>query len=228
LDGKKKRIRHKPFTRADTGPFCGAPRTSPDPTTKQTRYCKQPAGFRTAHPGQGPCYKHGGARPIFTGRYSGIKYKTVKEEMIRQSELEQDIMDLAPEVHLLRSLVVDFINRYRRFAKALLAWYRDAGNTKPRRIMDISDAADLIDKVGKVIERMHKIQTTGSISLDTFKRVTEQMGIIVAKEVSKHFKDKKSVELFLAAVEEQWGSLALDAKTQFAEDLEASEDEDDD
>lgn len=160
------------------------------------------------------------------GRYSTIKTKKVREELTRQEELEQDIMDLAPEVHLLRTLVIDFVNRYNRFVRALMAWYADDAKTKPRKVMDISDAKDLIDGVSKVVERMHKIRNTGAISLDTFKRVTEQMGIIVAREASKQFKDPAAVEAYLKAVETAWGDLALDAKTQYASELREEEDED--
>lgn len=173
---------------------------------------------------------HGG-RGIITKhvtRYGTIKHKSLQEEMSRQEVIEQDIMDLAPEVHVLRALTIDFINRYRRFSKALLAWYADDGNTKPRKIVDIADAGNLIDKVSKVVERMHKIRSTGSISLDAFKRCTEQMGIIVAREAGKSFKDKAAVDTFLQKVETQWGTLALDAKTQFAADLEAEEQEEED
>lgn len=166
---------------------------------------------------------------LIHGRYSSIKRKTVREEMSRQEQLEQDIMDLAPEVTLLRALTIDFINRYNLFTKALLAWYSDGrSSTKPRKVLDLSDAGNLVDKISKVVERMHKIQTTGSISLDAFKRVTEQMGIIVTKEAAKHIKDSKVVEAYLQSVESQWGSLALDAKVQYASDLTEEDANDDD
>lgn len=173
---------------------------------------------------------HGGrSGQLKHGRYATIQRKSVREELSRQEQIEQDIMDLAPELHLLRSLTIDFINRYTKFVKALLAWHADEGSkTKPRKVIDIADAGNLLDKISKIVERMHKIRSTGSISLDAFKRVTESMGLIVAKEASRHFKHKADVSAFLQAVETQWGTLALDAKTQFASDLEESDEDNDD
>jgi len=167
----------------------------------------------------------------FVGRYDTIKRKSFRDEMTRQERIEQDIMDLAPEIHLLRTLVVDFVNRYQRFRKALFKWYTDGeSSTKPRKILDIADAGNLIDKVSKVVERMHKIRSTGSISLDTFKRVSENMGLVVANQAQRHFgkKDAEAVVAFLQGVEADWSRLAMDSKNSFADELKEEDVEDDD
>lgn len=118
-------------------------------------------------------------------------------------------MDLIPEATVLRALTVDFINRYNEFQEALMAWYADPeSNSRPRKIVDLSDAAHLIESISRIIHRMHQIQSEGAISLETFKRVTELMGIIVAK----HVKDPVTLE----KIESEWMSLALDAKAPSA------------
>lgn len=114
-------------------------------------------------------------------------------------------MDLVPEVNLLRALTIDYINRYDTFVNALMAWYEDPeSNSKPRRIMDISDASHLVESISRIVQRMHQIQAEGSISMETFKRVTENMGMIVARYV----KDS----LVLNRIEHDWMNLAMDAK----------------
>jgi hypothetical protein len=120
--------------------------------------------------------------------------------------LETNVLDLEPEALLLRALTSEYIDRYEDFVDALLEWYKQPDvKVKPRRIMDISDAAGLIESISRVVEKIHKIQSEGAISLATFARVTEQMGIVVAQ----HVRDEKVLE----RIEKDWSSLAMDAKT---------------
>ena len=197
---RKKKPPNVHYTNAITGPFCDAPRIG-----RPGKFCKQPAGFRTAHPGQGTCFKHGGNKPITHGRYSKIRHHSVRSRMEELALMETNVLDLEPEALLLRALTSEYIDRYEEFVDALLEWYKQPDvKVKPRRIMDISDAAGLIESISRVVEKIHKIQSEGAISLATFARVTEQMGIIVAQ----HVRD----EATLTKIEKDWSSLALDAK----------------
>jgi hypothetical protein len=122
------------------------------------------------------------------------------------ARLEVNVLDLEPEALLLRALTAEYIDNYEEFKDQLAAWYADSETkVKPRRIMDLSDAAGLIESISRIVERIHKIQSEGAISLLTFKRVTEQMGLIVAR----HVKDDAVIQ----RIDQDWGTLALDAKT---------------
>lgn len=207
--------RHKPYTRAETGPFCNA-------KTKQRGLpCRQPAGYKTDHPGQGRCFVHGGrANRVVTkhGRYSQIKHHRVSEIMDRMAQVEQNVMDLIPEAQLLRAVVIDFIENYDQFAEALMAWYADPENhLRPRKLMDVTDCVGIVESISRIIYRLHQIQSQGAISLDTFRRVTEQMGLIVAKYV----RDENA----LRAISLEWSGLALDAKTEPIENIEEENEE---
>ena len=140
------------------------------------------------------------------GRYSMIQHEGLKEKLGQLEALEADVMDLAPEVQLLRALVIDYVERYQSFSEALIAWHADqSGKTsKPRKVMDITDAGNLIEKISRTVHRIHQIHSTGSITLDTFKRVVESMGIVVASYV----REKQG----LNSIEQEWSSLALEAK----------------
>jgi phage FluMu protein gp41 len=207
-------------TRED-GPFCGAKRHS-DVGAGKT--CRNPAGYKTDHPGQGRCKFHGGMSPRKHGRYSKVLHKSVVEAMNELEALETNVMDLEPELKLLRALIVDYINRYEDITDALLAWFADKeSGTKPRRILDIADASRMIEQVSKIVERIHKIKSEGAITLETFRRVTEQMGIIVAKHVNNR--------QILSAIEIEWNNLVLDAKSfdhSKPEDVSVSEEEGED
>lgn len=201
-------------TSALKGPFCGAKRRRRDTV------CKLPAGFRTDHPGQGRCYLHGGASKVTsTGRYSKIIHHTLAEKLEELSLCEKNVMDLAPEAELLRTLVADYINRYDDFVDALLAWYADGDtNQKPRRIMDLADCARMIESISRVVYRIHQMQSQGAISMDTFRRVTETMGVIVARHVNDDDTLKK--------IEADWSTLALDARHPVLRDDTESDDAD--
>jgi len=185
---------------------CGAPRNSPE---HRGEPCRRAAGYRTGHPGQGRCSLHGGQatdRFVSHGIYSMVTHHRVSEVLQRLSEQEMNVMDLIPEANVLRALTIDFINRYDQFQDALMAWYADPeSNTRPRKVVDLADASHLIESISRVVHRMHQIQNEGAISLETFKRVTEHMGIIVAK----YTKDP----VVLQKIEDEWMDLALDAKS---------------
>ena len=173
--------------------------------------CKSPAGARTDHPGQGRCSWHGGkaanhgSRALVHGWASQVQHTRVSEILDQIAKIDHDAMDLVPELNLLRAMTVDWINRYDVFVDALMAWYEDPeSNSKPRRILDITDAASLVESISRVAQRLHQIQSEGSISMETFKRVTENMGMIVARYV----KDP----LVLNRIEFDWMQLAMDSK----------------
>lgn len=140
-----------------------------------------------------------------SGRYSTIDHEGFREKLGKLESIEQDVMDLIPEVQLLRTLVIDYVERYETFAEALIAWHADSSKTsKPRKVLDITDAGNLIEKISRTVQRIHQIHSSGSITLDTFKRVVESMGMVVAKHVGE-----KST---LDAIEQEWSNLALDAR----------------
>jgi len=134
-----------------------------------------------------------------------VQSRRLKGLLQKIAKVEHDTMDLVPEANLLRAMTIDYINRYDQFTEALLAWYADpTTHVKPRRIMDITDAASLVESISRVVHRLHQIQSEGSISMETFKRVTENMGLIVAR----HVKDP----LVLNRIEYDWMHLAMDGK----------------
>lgn len=174
------------------------------PLDGNTRFCKLKAGARTGHPGSGYCIEHDKQIPYDPAhRYRGIKNKSVAAQFAKLDEQERNIFDLMPEVTLMRALMVDYVERFYEFRAALMKWYKD-GKQKPRMALDITEAAHLIEAVSRLIERQHRIEKSGSIDLETFRRATEQMGIIVAK----HVRDGKT----LKAIEDEWSQVSLDTK----------------
>ena len=102
--------------RADAPLLCGAR------TKRGTGTCKQAAGARTDHPGQGKCWLHGGATPIKHGRYSLIQRPRL-QELIARFGADANPLDTLPEIALTRGLLVDYIERYDAYTDALIAWH---------------------------------------------------------------------------------------------------------
>ena len=197
----------------EEGPFCGALLTSGAVDAQGLRKrCRNRAGYGTPHPGQGRCKRHGGCgspAAVKTGLYSKLTHVRIRNILDEIEANDKNLMDLMPEANLLRSMTIDYVNRFEEFNEALMAWYLDKeSKQRPRRVMDIQDAAHLVESISRVVHRMHQIQSEGAISLDTFRRVTEHMGMIVA-QVLKKVPDAPAL---LAQIEEKWSELALDAR----------------
>lgn len=189
-----------------------APRCGAQLRKKPGRYCQLRAGYKTPHVGEGRCFLHGGLTPIKSGRYSLITHQRLRHLMDRLAEDRQNVMDLEPEVNLMRAMVVDYVNRYDDFVDELHEWVttyqRTTGKGKPPprlEVLSLHDAKDLVEGVSRIVEKMHKMQRESALSLETFRRVMEQMGLIVAK----HIADPKA----LSAIEQEWSTVIVDARS---------------
>lgn len=144
-------------------------------------------------------------RRLKIGRWASMTDTSLVDRMMRMQQNEVNIRDLEPDIALMRTLIADFIERYETFADALLAWYQDKDPAqKPRKIIDISDAVRLIDMTSRVVERMHRMEAEGSISMETFHILLEKIGIVVATQV-------KDITV-LARIQEQWQNIVVDQR----------------
>lgn len=173
------------------------------PKTDKT-FCRRRAGENTDHLGTGYCKAHETKAYDPLHRYRGIKNKTVRDKMKELEKQDRDIFDLVPEIQLLRTLLIDYVDRFYVFQEELHAWYKFE-KRRPKTALDISEVSKLIEAVTRVIERKRKIEAREAISLEAFRRITEAMGIIVARNV----KDVRALEV----IEAEWSALSLDAKT---------------
>ena len=179
--------------------------------------CARSAGWGTDHPGSGPCKSHGGKTPIKHGRYSKIERPRIKE-LIDQFSNDPDPYNLLPEVVLLRALIVDFVERYDKYAEALIAWHEsfigeDAPFTpKPVQIVDILSAAKFIGQIGQLVERIEKQKQEGVISLEAVNRYVEQLGVELVAAAQEAIADADTRTAFFAAIDRRWETVAIDTK----------------
>lgn len=181
--------------------------------------CTKAAGWRTDHPGEGRCYLHGGATPPKThGRYSQIQRAGLRER-IERFEADPDPLNLGAEIALLRAFLEDLIERWDAIYGpdgALLAWHESfhtgKGEPRPKQFPDFSDVSGLVDRVGRMAERIHKLKNEGAITLTTLNRVVEQMGAELVAAIQEAQIDQAQSANLLASVETRWNSIRLDAR----------------
>lgn len=178
--------------------------------SKRDKYCGARAGQGTDHPGEGRCINHGGGALVKHGRYRNLSSKRF-QILVAEMEEDTDPLDPFPELHLMRALVKDWINRYMENTEALIAWHhsfteeyqnqveldREAweqeGNdpsefvapeprpTKPRHVTDITDANKLLSTVVTTIMRIEKLQNATAVSRTELLLLTQEMGRVVER-----------------------------------------------
>ncbi len=197
--------------------------------TRSGAPCVRGKGERTGHRGQGRCWLHGGQSRVKHGMYSAITRPNLRKLMDEISQTTEDLMDLEPELLLLKALTIDYSNRYDAFCEALESWYpshgeavrvllntNDAGqikkaivqlresiNARPARVPDITAVSQLVDRIGKTVERMHKLQTAGAVSINELKRIMDAMGEVVSRHVDEETSQR---------IETEWKQIQVDGR----------------
>lgn len=167
-------------------------------------------------------------------------------EILEELADDPDPLNLTQEVHALRMLTIDYINRYEEFTNALLSWYESwtlknvpaqrvvyalrqiiteweivvtDGNTpsphqyemledakefvtalevspdsiRPRQVLDISEAKNILAETGKMVERIEKIRAANAISRPELNRIYQEMwravdGMVSSDETKSEIK----------------------------------------
>lgn len=142
--------------------------------------CRNSAGFKTSHAGVGKCLHHGGASLVRHGRYSAIKRESLRA-LIEQYESDPDPLNILPELAAMRALFQDYIERY-------------AGEFKDGT--EYPTAVQILDRVGRMVERIEKARSQNAISQPELYRVMAEM----ARVVEIHVGDPQ----ILAKVQQGW------------------------
>jgi hypothetical protein len=90
--------------------------------TRAAGRCKQIAGTRTDHLGQGRCWLHGGLSPIKHGRYSSIERKRIRI-LYDKFRIDPEPLNMHDELYMARAIFTDFVERYELWMEAILAWH---------------------------------------------------------------------------------------------------------
>src|SRR3990167_9211956 len=126
------------------------------------------------------------AANLKTGVWAVIERDNYLSIHKKLQEQKFDFLDLVPAAELLWVQSIDYINRYASFVEALIAWHnshetavndifnalnvrdvtklreglialKEAMSQRPRSVLDIAAVSVLVDRIGRMVERMHKI-----------------------------------------------------------------------
>lgn len=132
--------------------------------------------------------------------------KLFTELQAKFAEGTVDPLDLEQDIVLMRAIVINYINRWDDFSNALIGWYYDKRGHAPERLLDLSQAAVMLEQVSRVAERLHKMRQTTAINLAVLREMMDQMAMVVAKHVSD--------PALLAAISEDWDKIDIDLKAK--------------
>lgn len=111
---------------------------------REDQFCSQPAGYGTAHPGEGACKYHFALQAeslmIRYGKHLKKDLATIYHEYAQD---EQHIYDLTPELVLLRTLLTNSLNIFQ----------------ETRSLKALELATKLLGNVGDAVERIDRIQS---------------------------------------------------------------------
>ena len=205
----KRKPGQQPTTRAGRAKLstCGAKNRAGDP-------CQRPAGWGTDHPGEGRCKLHGGVGQKPSLRYTEINASPRLRQLIDEFAVDDDPMDLLPELTLLRALVQDYVERHDRVTAALLAWHESyaAGkeDAKPRQLPDILQVGNFLDKIGSLVKNINAQKKEGMIPLAVFARMLPKVGLALIEATREVQLNEDQRDALLSAFERRVDAIEPD------------------
>lgn len=171
------------------------------------RPCCLNKGYRTDHLGEGYCHFHcqchgrAGYHNVTGNLYRHIKHRQLQDALSLVENQTLDIMDLVPEVKMLKALAIVF--------------FEDIGHRENLTTKDIETAANLIGTVGKMVERISAIRLkAGTVPFDTIYELTREMGRRLQGEVNAANGKVLDGDAFMEAVSATWRTIAIDVNAR--------------
>jgi hypothetical protein len=138
---------------------------------RRDRPCQQVAGARTAHPGVGRCWLHGGVqrgkdRRLKHGLHSKTMLATLKQRLA-----EWDAHDKPRAAELLGELET---------LRALARHYLD----QPEKGFDAELLLKIVGRITRVVAVQQRVDERGTISLPAVQEFFERVGRVIARHVA--------------------------------------------
>jgi len=208
---KKKYPPRKPRKiKFDVKKHCGHTTQDGSPCTKVKGYGTDHLGEGRCKFGGGGGKGKPSGRPPTHGLFRKLKSPALKKWLDNMEETEFDTMNLEPAARMLWGLTMDFVERYSDSTDALIVWHnlkessiddifksletrnvkklreglislRSTMSRRPDRILDITAASQLVDKIGKTVERIHKIQSERTITAAHLNEIYTKMTITITR-----------------------------------------------
>lgn len=181
--------------------------------------CKNKAGHKTGHVGDGRCFLHGGATPVKHGLRSKVQSARFKE-LVEFHKQNPDPLNLLPEVAQLRAHAQELMERWESIYGvdgALIAWHDSFLNgdaalaPKPRHVPDFSAISAVIDKVGAMVDRIQRHRAMQSLSVEVVYNLLEVFGAETFAALKDVELDDDTIARFIDAVKPRWAAIRIGA-----------------
>ncbi|MHA2377624.1 MAG: hypothetical protein ACXAB9_15845 [Candidatus Thorarchaeota archaeon] len=135
------------------------------------KHCSQQAGAGTDHNTLGRCKDHSGriTPPVSLGRYSGVTTGRLND-LYNSYRQDPDMLDLTPELQLLRAITSNF-----------LEYYADVNTAAPEHRADLKMILALLEQVSKQVERIQRIDAEQTLTVAIAKLIMVR-AITIAEE----------------------------------------------
>lgn len=171
------------------------------------RPCVNPKGHMTDHKGEGfchfhcKCHGHRGWHEISGNAYQQIRNRKIKDALALVEQQTVDILDLVPEMKLLKALAIVYLE--------------DLQRRKKLTENDLNSATNVLDKIGKTAERINYIQLkAGVVTLPAVIQLTagmaNEMMFLAQESDGKVFDARRFIEDLRA----RWSNLSIDANAK--------------
>lgn len=153
-------------------------------------YCKRPAGWDTDHPGTGRCRHHDGARLATAARIrlGHIAHTAVGALALELEATDSDPTDITAELHLARSLLLNWIQRYDTYMEQLTLWARayasgEVGHPPPLA-MDMTRIDGLLRRVADLALQLQHAKLRDAISQGEMIEILRAVSRVVEESVT--------------------------------------------
>ena len=155
-------------------------------------HCGIQAGTSTDHPGTGRCLYHGGraGAPIVSGRYASVAQRKLGQ-LYQEFADDPDVMDLTPEVVMLRTLLARFLEMYEDADLVEV----EAGVAK--------FVLNIIEAIGRNVERIERIGAQRTLTVTNAKLIMLR-AINTATEIASKYVPEEHMDEFLGEFISAW------------------------
>jgi hypothetical protein len=173
--------------------------------------------------------KHGlTSKQLGAGLYDGALKGTLRTSLETVRKIDHDITDTTPEAELVRAIVHEVGERQTEIMSALLAWNatfqpafktiltsddpmelakaiaqsKESFASRPAQPLNLESLANMAERFSRIAEKLHKIKTTGTMTL------LDAMGLVktfqerVAWVIMKHIKDNEILTAICADIDQ--------------------------
>lgn len=170
---------------------------------KDGQRCLLEKGKRTSHLGFGRCFRHCECKGDFTyhnrtgGAYRSVVGSNIAGMLDTMDAANRDLMDLRPELELLRAVLMDWTASVQR-------------KPEERRMpADIAVVTATVSAIGKTVEQIHNLKMKTAVTFEQVQLIMEKVGALLEMHLMAWDGKRFHAEKCLQEVKEAWTQIDI-------------------